>query len=294
MKYVFFGSPRFAATILKELIAKKNPPLLVVASPDRPTGRKQEVTSPETKLIAEEHGIPVYQPEKLSGDDFPSIAKNADLFVVAAYAKIIPQNILEIPRKGTVGIHPSLLPLFRGASPIQSSILSGSPQVGVTIYLMDKQVDHGPVLGVGPLKDYKPDIWNYQILEDHLAQLGADLYSEVAEKYLDGKIDPISQDDTKATMTRKFKTEDAMIKEGDLRQALSGEDEEKALLVLRTILAFQKEPGAWSVLENPLIIQEETLPPELRIKFLDAKKEGKKLLIRTYQIEGKNPRTIQN
>ncbi|MEK7187561.1 MAG: methionyl-tRNA formyltransferase [Patescibacteria group bacterium] len=284
MKYVFFGSPQFAAIILEKLIAAGTLPLAIVASPDRPAGRKQELTPPLTKQIAKDHSIPIFQPERPT----PEILTNleADFFLVAAYAHIIPQAVLDLPPQGTFGIHPSLLPRLRGASPIQSTILQGEP-AGVTIYKMDEKVDHGPILASSALSNYSPDEDDYQTLEEKLAKLGADIFLKTMPQYLEGNIQLSPQDETQKTLTKKFTTADAEISEGDLRIALAGNNLEISQKNLRKILAFSHEPGAWTILEKPLEENTYTLPANNRLKILGAKIAGQKLHITVFQIAGK-------
>lgn len=292
MKYVFFGSPRFAAIVLERLIQGNHPPLAVIASPDRPTGRSQELTPPITKSVCEKYSIPIHQPEKLNASEIAEVSAGADFFVVAAYGKIIPLSIIQLPRLGTLGIHPSPLPHLRGASPIQSTILTGSDKAGVSIYQMDAQIDHGPVLKTSFLKDYKPDQKDYASLEKDLAELGGQLFLEVVPDYLEGILKPIPQIEEDATFTTKFKTADAEITEMDLRESLTGKNIDTARKTLRKILAFREEPGAWTILKEPISLKDRTLPASLRIKLLGGQIEGNVLEITHYQVEGKKIQII--
>ena len=293
MKYVFFGSPRFAAIILEELIENNTPPLAVIASPDRPTGRKQLITPPDTKILCLKYNIPIHQPEKLTQSELAPLAQEVDFFLVAAYAKIIPLSVLNLPRLGTIGIHPSPLPKFRGASPIQSTILTGTPEAGVSLYLMDAAVDHGPVLRTTLLDTYKPDAWNYQTLEKALAELGAQTFSQVMPDYLAGKLQPTPQDEFQTSMTKKFKTADAKIEEVNLETALRGENIETTRSVLRKILAFSREPGAWTILKKNLQVGKNILPASLRIKILDAELKDSRLVLKLVHIEGRKPQVVE-
>ena len=149
MRYVFFGTPEFAAIVLRQLLDANLLPVGVVCNPDRPVGRKKVITPPPVKSLVMKHetwNIPVLQPEKLDERFMLQVSSfMPELFVVAAYARIIPRSILDIPANGAIGVHPSLLPRLRGASPIQSAILNGEQNTGVTLYHMDTEVDHGPV-----------------------------------------------------------------------------------------------------------------------------------------------------
>lgn len=288
MKYVFFGSPRFAKIILEKLIETRLPPLAIITSPDRRSGRKMVITPAPTKVVAEENNIPVFQPERLQDFELPNILKEADFFLVAAYAKIIPSAILDLPQFGTIGIHPSLLPSFRGSSPIQSVILSGEKETGVSIYKMDVEVDHGPVLGLAHLKDYAIDNLNYETLEEKLAVLGAETFIKIIPEYLKGSIPLLPQEEQSASFTRKFKTEDAFITEEDLKSSLNGGDTSKTISTLRKILAFSTEPVAWTILKESIHTNRYTLPSEKRIKLISAEIADQKLQITSFQIEGKN------
>ena len=111
-KYIFFGTPEFAAIVLKKLIQSGFPPAYLICNPDRPAGRKKIITPPPTKIVAEENGIPVLQPESLNPSEFKKLG-SFDVFIITAYSKIIKKDIIEIPRLGIIGVHPSLLPKHR-------------------------------------------------------------------------------------------------------------------------------------------------------------------------------------
>ena len=146
--FVFFGSDDFSISILDALCKAGFVPSLVVAPPDRKQGRGMQLTAPATKIWAEEHSIEVFQPETLD-DNAVSFLKEKiytwDFFVVASYGLIIPQTILEIPTYGALNVHPSLLPKYRGATPVESAMLADDKETGVTIMLMDNKMDHGPL-----------------------------------------------------------------------------------------------------------------------------------------------------
>ncbi len=266
MKYVFFGSPRFAEIILGQLIDAGMPPIALVCNPDRPFGRKQILTPPATKtlLATRELAISVLQPENIAAAVETLRVLDADFFVVAAYAKIIPETVLEIPHQGTLGTHPSLLPKYRGASPIQSAILSGERETGATIYLMDSAMDHGPILATGKCSVETDEA--YPALEQKLAALSARLLIEALPAFAAGKIQPQPQEEMQASYTKKFKTEDAFIDESDLALAENG-DTERADGILRKINAFNPEPGAW------------TMRGGKRIKILSARVEAGRLIL---------------
>ena len=147
LRIIFFGTPNAALYALEELLCAGIVPNLVVTMPDEPKGRGLILTPPPVKILAEEKGIPVFQPERIDESAIATIAaENPDLFIVAAYGKILPKALLDISRLGAINIHPSLLPKYRGASPIRDAILSGDTETGVTLILLDEKMDHGPII----------------------------------------------------------------------------------------------------------------------------------------------------
>lgn len=220
MKYIFFGTPQFAATILEKLIAAGYIPTAVVCASDKPVGRKQALTPPHVKEAALRHEILVFQPASMKEENFLAALKNIqpDLFILAAYGKILPKKVLDIPKKGTLNIHPSLLPRWRGASPIQAAILTGDKEMGATIMLMDEEMDHGPILAqkkLAPIEAKKSEIknkkWAYPELAATLATTGAELLIEVLPQWIAGTIKPQEQKHEKATYCPVIKKEDGKI-----------------------------------------------------------------------------------
>lgn len=282
MKYVFFGTPRFAAIIVDRLIRAGMPPAALVCNPDRPVGRKKIVTPPPTKLVATENeaaAITILQPEKLDEAFIETLhALQPDFFVVAAYAKIIPRDVLDIPRLGTLGTHPSLLPKYRGASPIQSVLLAGEKETGTTIYAMDEKMDHGAIYTQKRMAI--ADGENYLGLEERLAQLSADALAATMPGFCAGTIQPYEQDENEATFTKKFTTEDGFVSEDDLRAAQSG-NVSLARAIFHKIKALNPEPGCW------------TMDNGKRVKLLEATIEGEILKLTTIQEEGQKARKYQ-
>jgi methionyl-tRNA formyltransferase len=276
MKYVFFGSPRFAAIILERLVHGGMAPVAVVCNPDRPVGRKKIITPPPTKEIALREKITVLQPEILDGSFAEELKKlHPDFFVVAAYAKIIPGTILTIPRLGTLGTHPSLLPKYRGPSPIQSVILADETETGTTIYQMDAKMDRGPIFDSAsfPLESL---VTKHLILEEQLAEVSATLLIELIPNFLNGTLTPRVQDETQATYTKKFKTEDGFVDEKNLAAAERG-DTEQSERIVRTINAFTPEPGCWTMRDGK------------RVKLLEAEIKTGALKLLVTQEEGQKP-----
>ncbi|MBI4094589.1 MAG: methionyl-tRNA formyltransferase [Candidatus Liptonbacteria bacterium] len=322
MKYVFFGTPEFAAIVLERLIGAGMPPATVVCNPDRPVGRKKVITPPPTKLLAQKYNIPVLQPEVLSTSNLQLLTSNCDFFVVAAYAKILPREIIELPRLGTIGVHPSLLPKYRGTTPIQSAILAGDEETGVALYCMDEKVDHGAIIAKSKAQMANS---NYEMLLKKLAALGGNLLIQTLPKFVKGEIRPVPQDESQATYTKKFATEDACVGEKDIEDAQAG-DAEKAIKIDRMIRALNPEPGVWtfgSALANrpPALTPTRFESPAgqdvvsgrrsesgrssmrsragksqiaggKRVKLLEAEIRDGKLLLKKIQVEGKTSQTL--
>ncbi len=201
MNVVFMGTPDFAVPSL-ENIEKVHNVQAVFTQPDKPVGRKMILTPPDVKVCAEKLGIPVYQPVKLKDSDSYEIIKelNPDVIVVVAYGQILPENILNIPKYGCINVHGSLLPKYRGAAPIQWSVLNGDKVTGVTTMYMEKGLDTGDILET---KEYKIGI-NDTAGEvfDTLAEMGGKLILDTLEKAEKGELHPIKQDDSKSSYAK--------------------------------------------------------------------------------------------
>ena len=281
MNYIFFGTPDFSAHCLKLLLEHGFVPKAIVCNPDRPTGRKKTITPPPVKVAAEDWSratgkeLPVLQPEKLDAT-FQQVLRelNPDFFVVFAYNKIFRKNILDIPRLGTIGVHPSLLPEYRGPSPFQTALLDGKTQTGVTLYLLDEGVDSGPVLAVSePVRITPTD--DFRSLAFKLADVGGKLLVETIPKFLNGEIHPKPQNETQATFTKKFKTEDGFVDANELAAAENG-DPGKAAMIFNKIRAFNPEPGAWTMKDGKRIKLLEATVVDGRIKLVKTQKEGER------------------
>ncbi len=241
MKYIFFGTPEFAAVVLEKLINAGYLPSAVVCNPDEPAGRKNILSSPPVKILAVKNGIPVFQPEKPDEKFAEEIKKYpADLFIVAAYGKIIPKEILDIPRLGALNIHGSLLPKYRGASPIQAAILNGDKKTGATIMKIDEKMDHGPIISQAEIDMDRSD--NFETLSEKIAETGAKLLIKIIPDYLAGKIKPVAQRDSNATYTKIIKKEDGKINW-----------EKSAKEIERMTRAFYPWPSAWTVWNGKIL-----------------------------------------
>ena len=210
--FVFFGTPQLSVEVLEELVRVGLVPELIVASPDKPQGRKLVLTPPPTKRWAEAHSIPVIQPKSLKTDEGIGelLKKQYDFFVVAAYGKIIPQRVIDLPKKGVINVHPSLLPKFRGASPIRSQILSDDRDAGVSIMLIDADMDHGPTLSQirVPVSPWPPSALT---LEETLAKAGGAELARVIPLWMNDEIKPAEQDHSLATFTQKIEKEHGLL-----------------------------------------------------------------------------------
>jgi len=275
MKYAFFGTAGFSAIVLNRLIEAGFKPALVVCNPDKPVGRKKTITPPPVKLIALKNGLKVWQPVKPDIDGWRKEAGEVDFALDVAYARIIPQGIVEAPRLGVIGVHPSILPQFRGPSPIQSVILAGKSKTGTTLFLLDDQMDHGAVIARAELEE---DIgrMTYSELSDKLARLSAELLIEKLTDYLGGKIIPAVQDESLATVTKKFKSEDGFISEDSLLAAETGSDLETARTIDRNIRALNPEPGVYTIRDGKRIKLIKAEIKDGKLKLLEIQKEGKK------------------
>ena len=212
MRFVFFGSSKFAEIILNKLLESDMKPVLVVTAPPKTKGRKKILSPTPVYALAEQNKIPILAPENLKDEGFLLSFKNykPDLVILTAYGKIIPSELLSIPKKGILNLHPSLLPRWRGATPIQSAILAGDKETGVSLFLMDEEIDHGPIIQKAEYKIQNPII-TYPELSQELARIGADLIIKISPKWLKGEINPISQDHSLASYCHKILPEDEKI-----------------------------------------------------------------------------------
>jgi methionyl-tRNA formyltransferase len=264
VKIIFMGTPEFGAIILEGLIKARYKPILVATAPDKPVGRKQILTPPPVKVIAQKYGIAVFQPEKILRLKSKILNLKPDLIIAVAYGKILPKEILEIPKYGCLAVHPSLLPKYRGPSPIQTAILNGDRKIGVTIFLMDEKMDHGPILA---RRELELSIFNSQLsnrsqipnskityteLSKKLAKLGAKLLIETIPKWIKGEIKPVPQEESKATYTKILKKED-----GKINWRKTAEELE------RQIRAFDPWPGSFTFWYKN--------KEKIRLKFLRAR-----------------------
>lgn len=212
-KFVFFGTPEIAVDVLEQLKSFDIVPALIVTQPDKAQGRGLEVTPPAVKKWAMHNRIPYLQPEKLKDikEDLEKI--NADWYLVVAYGKILPSWLLSLPGRRVVNIHPSLLPLYRGPSPIESALLHGERITGVSLMILDEEMDHGPLLGQADFEI--TDSTTKNELYTELSKAGALLVRDYIPEYLKGSLTAVAQHHEHATYCEKFSKENGRIDEHD-------------------------------------------------------------------------------
>jgi methionyl-tRNA formyltransferase len=210
LRVVFFGSPEFAVPSL-EAVAARHEVVAVVSQPDRPAGRGKKLAAPPTKELALRLGLPVQQPTTLRTPEFVAglTALRPDLFVVVAYGRILPPAVLAVPRLGPWNVHASLLPKFRGAAPIQWSIIRGESKTGVCIMQMEAGLDTGPVAATVETPIGDDDTAG--ALAERLSRLGADLAVETIPRIADGSAVPVPQDHPRHTLAPMLKKEDGFL-----------------------------------------------------------------------------------
>lgn len=261
-RIVFVGSDDFSVTHLTALVEAGLNVVAVITETDKRAGRGKEIKSSVVKEYAKTNSIAVFQPEDT--DNLTGIVKEikADLIVLASYGKILPQEALDAPTFGAINVHPSLLPKYRGATPIQSAIISGENETGVTIMSMSKTVDAGEIISQEKLKILEDE--TSPMLRSRLAKLGKKLLIEAIPEYLSGRARLLAQDSSKKTLTKRFKKED-----GEINW------EEPAEKIVRKIRALQPWPSTYTFLGDK------------RLKIVSAYYRDGKVLPLTVQIEGK-------
>ena len=241
-RLIFAGTPGFALESLKAMVDAGHVPVAVLTQPDRPAGRGKKLTASPVKEYAAARGIQVLQPVTLKDPDMVEIiaALAPDLMVVAAYGLLLPQAILDVPKLGCVNVHASLLPRWRGASPIQHAILCGDDRSGVCLMQMEPGLDTGPVFA-----SVSTDIGAGETagqLHDRLAELGGQLLARKLDDILAGRLHAVAQDEASATYAGKIRRQDAAIDWS--RQSVD---------IVRAVHAYNPVPGAWFRLDDEAI-----------------------------------------
>ncbi|MDP3996034.1 MAG: methionyl-tRNA formyltransferase [bacterium] len=269
IKIIFLGTPKFGAIVLEGLIKSGHKPFLVITEPDKPVGRKQIITPPPVKVLAEKYNIPVVQPAKISEYAEEIEKLNPSLVIIAAFGQIIPKKILEIPEYGCLNVHPSLLPKYRGPSPIQFAILKGEEKTGVTIMRISEKLDTGPILSQQEIEVSQKE--TFESLHDKLAEAGTRLLIETIPRLLAGKLPPIPQEEAEATYTKILKKEDGKI-----------DWDKSPKEIERQVRALNPWPGTYTLYNGK------------RLKILNAEAAGGKLIIKEVQLEGKKATTFED
>jgi len=269
-RFAFFGTPHFSVRVLDALESHGFSPAVIITAPDRPSGRGQGIKPSAVKEWALARSIDVLTPEKLTDESSIMDLLNSewDFFIVAAYGKLIRNNLLTLPKRGVLNVHPSLLPHFRGPSPVLSAILADEKVTGVSIMLIDEEMDHGPVLAQAKVdvEDWPP---RGSVLEDLLATEGGNLLSEVIPLYMKKELIPVDQEHAQASHSRKFTDADARI---DLSN-----DAYQNLLKIR---AFDRNPRAYYMTaDDKRVIITDANIKDGNLELLSVLPEGKKEML---------------
>jgi methionyl-tRNA formyltransferase len=235
MRLIFMGTPTFAVPTLEALLAAGHDVALVLSQPDKPAGRGRQLVPPPVAALARERGLPLSQPRGLRSAEVQAHLAEAapEAIVVAAYARLLPAAVLELPPLGCLNVHPSLLPKYRGPSPIQGALLAGDATTGTSIILLEERMDAGPILAQEPTPIAPDD--DAETLEPWLAAQGARLLVDTLARWAERAIQPRVQDELLATYTRLITKED-----GRLDWTLPAE------VLWRQVRAFAGWPGAFT------------------------------------------------
>jgi len=238
------STPEFGATILQALASSSHQVVGVVTQPDRPAGRKNRLTAPPVKLVAEQLGLPVMQVERLRGSEIltklAEFSREADIFVVAAFGMLLPGAVLEMPRLQCLNVHGSLLPEYRGASPVAQAVLDGRSETGLTIMLMEKGLDTGPMLAKKAVPIANDE--TQSSLMQKLAEVGAELLLETLPLWAGGQLVAEPQDSSQATLTGIIKKDAGQINW-----------HEPAALIERKTRAYNPWPGVFTNWNDQLL-----------------------------------------
>ena len=249
LRIVFLGTSEFALPALQRLVESDYEIAGVYTQPDRPAGRGRRERPSPVKVMALRHGLPVFQPPRISAPESVEAlaALKPDVMLAAAYGQILRQPVLDVPPRGVLNIHPSLLPRYRGASPVAAAILAGDSQTGVTIMLMVRALDEGPILSQRRVAIDPQDTTG--TLTERLAREGADLLLETLPAYVDGSLQPQPQDASIASYVSTVKKEDGLI-DWSL----------PAAQVWRRVRAYNPWPGAFTHLDGSVLLIHEAWP----------------------------------
>ncbi len=234
MNFCFLGNSHFSAIVLQNLLNNNFAPNLVITTSPKPIGRKQILTSNEVDILAQNNNIKIIYGDHLNDNVFLDTLKQEkiDLGVLASFGKIIPKTMIKLFPYGIINIHPSLLPKYRGPSPIQTALLNGDTETGVTLFILSEGIDDGPIIGEVH-QTIDPDD-TFQTLSKKLADIGATLAINILPEYKNGKVFVRTQKDSDATFTKKFTYKDGKINWNNTSQAIYNQ-----------IRALSHEPGTY-------------------------------------------------
>jgi len=242
MRVVFMGSPEFSVPSL-QAISSRYELVGVFTQPDRPAGRGRNIKASVVKTVSQDLNIPIFQPRKIRENDAVAQLKelSPDLIIVVAYGQILSQEILDIPEVGCINVHASLLPLWRGAAPIQAAVLNGDAITGITIMLMDAGMDTGPILSQKEIEILPHETSGD--LAERLSNLGAELLLVTLPRFINGESIPIEQDSDKATYAPMIRKSDGLLDFVKSAEALS-----------RQVRAFEPWPTSYLLWEDRRIV----------------------------------------
>lgn len=292
--FTFFGSSVMSTHALNALEEAGCLPSLIVTTSDKPAGRKLVLTPNVVKTWAQSHNIPVLDPAKLDDTFIKTLKETAstskdatasaiDLFIIASYGKIIPQAVLDIPKHKSLNIHPSLLPEYRGASPLQSAILDDKKNTGVTIMRIDNLMDHGPIVAQKKIVVSEWPI--YEEFEKTMAREGGILLASILDGWVAGTVPEVEQNHAAATHTRKFTKEDGLI---DLAAIMSKKDPAAGRATFLKIQAFHEWPTTY------FFATKENSPIKIRVKITQASYKNDTLVIEKVIPEGKSEMAFED
>lgn len=277
IRVVFMGTPEFSETILSGLIGLGYDVVAVYTRPDKPVGRKREPVPSAVKRIATDHGIPLEQPDRFDEEAVRRLrGHRPDLIVVAAYGRILPPSVLSVPEFGCLNVHASLLPRWRGASPVQNALLAGDTETGTTIMLMDAGMDTGPILAQAPFPISDND--TRDSLLTRMAEDGVRLLAETVPEWIANRIGPKDQDGSLATLCQLIEREDGRIFWND--SAVAIRNRYRALHPWPGVFTFWKrEDGLIRLKLTEVSIQK--TDPSMKRKFGEVFEIGEKIAVQT-------------
>lgn len=288
-KILFFGTQNFGAGILRCLIdSGKYDIVAVVTQPDRKIGRDQEIQKSPVKILAEQNGLQIFQPESLKNCDLGFGIW--DLSIVCEYGLIIPKNILDQPRHSFINVHTSLLPKYRGASPIQTAIVNGEARTGITIMQMDEKMDRGPILSQEKISISPDD--THQDLAEKMLPIAQSLLIKTLPEYLEGKITPQPQNEAETTFCKIFTRDDGRI-----------DWQRSAAEIYNQFRGLTPWPGVWTTWSGKRLKLLKIRPANTTISSGIIMVDGEKILvgvadgaieILSLQLEGKKEQTAAN